>query len=404
MVIMASLPFARRCVCSLVMVPSILVVSSCGDDASAPDYWNDTGGSAGTGGAAGTAGSGGIAGGTGGATGGAGGATGGAGGATGGTGGATGGTGGATGGTGGGSTGQPCDAACTGSSMCDAAGDCVCAPGWELSGGACVASAVSDPAARAKAEVCDRYQASLSAGVTEWIPGTGGGCDPGTVPFEGQVAALRWLNFYRWMLGVGPVQVDPSVAQAEQECAQILNYEFGHSPDPSVQCYTAEGAAACGASLIAQGYGLVGQVNGYAMETEQNLVHRRNVLAVGRAGVWFGASGNSSDMHYGGAYSALPTDPALVAHPGPGLNVRSAVPSRWFVQKGTQGTPPLSARVTVIGTGEDKPMLDYHHYADFNSFDLDGWTPEVDVPYLVELVEDGGAVFAQFETTFVNCP
>ena len=287
--------------------------------------------------------------------------------------------------------------------MCDAAGDCVCAPGWEVSGGACAASPVSAPTARTKAEVCERYAASRASGVTEWVPGEGT-CDPGTVPFEGQAAALRWLNFYRWMVGVGPVQVDPSVADAEQECAQILNAEFSHSPDPSVPCYTAEGAAACGASLIAQGFGLVGQVNGYAMETGQNLIHRRNVFSVGRAGVWFGACGGSSAMHYGGAYPALPTDPPFVAHPGPGFNVRSTVPSKWFVQKGTQGTPAVSARVTVVESGESKTMVDEHHYADFSSFHPDGWTPAVDEAYRVELVEDGGAVFAVFETTFVDCP
>ena len=274
----------------------------------------------------------------------------------------------------------------------------------EAAGSPGVASAISDPAKRKKAEVCSQYAAAKVSGYKEWIAGTGGNCDPGTVPYSGQAAALRWLNFYRWMLGVGPVQVDPATAQGQQECAKILNYSFGHSPAPTVQCYTKLGATACGSSLIAGGYGLVGQVNGYALENDQNLVHRRNVLSVGRAGVWFGASGSSSDMHYGGAYTALSSDPAFVAHPGPGLNVKSAVPTVWFVQKGKASTPKLAARVFVVSTGKENPMKQGHFYTDFSSFSPDGWQPQLDVPYRVELRNDTGALFAQYETTFVTCP
>lgn len=216
-----------------------------------------------------------------------------------------------------------CDAACTGTKMCNDTGACVCAPGWTASGKDCVAIAVSKPATRTKAEVCERYKASLERPAALFKPGTGGECDPGTVPYDAQVAALGYLNFYRWMLGVGPVQVIPSVARAEQECAKILGYSFSHSPPPTTKCYTAAGAAACGASLIAGGFDLMTQFDGYGMEIDQNLIHRRNVLAVGRAGVWAGTSSpGGSAMHYGGAYPALASDPELVAHPGPGPNVR----------------------------------------------------------------------------------
>lgn len=287
--------------------------------------------------------------------------------------------------------------------MCDDS-VCVCAPGWVASGTECLADPVSLPATRTKAEVCARYAADTAAVSPLWQPGTDGECDPGTVPYAAQVAALRYLNFYRWMLGVGPVQVVPEVAQAEQECAKILNYTFGHSPDPSTMCFTMDGAEACGASLIAGGFDLVRQFDGYALEIDQNLIHRRNVLAVGRAGVWAGASGGSSAMHYGGAYPALASDPAFVAHPGPGPNVMNKVPSRWFVQKGTQDIPAVDARVFVAATNEQKPMKRNHHFANFSSFDLDGWSPQLDTPYRVELVDDASTVVATYETTFVSCP
>lgn len=298
-----------------------------------------------------------------------------------------------------------CDDACTGSKMCNDSGDCVCAPGWTASGADCVAVAVSSPATRTKAEVCDRYKAALKRPTALWKAGTGGECDPGTVPYEGQVAALSYLNFYRWMVGVGPVKVIPSVAKGEQECAKILGFSFSHSPPATTKCYTADGAAMCGNSLIAKGYDLMTQFDGYGMETEQNLIHRRNVLSVGRAGVWAGTSTpGGSAMHYGGSYTALASDPEFVAHPGPGPNVRARVPKRWFVQKGTKTIPAVDARVFVVATGAEKPMTRYHHYKDFSSFDLSGWTPAVDTPYRVELIDDTNATVASFVTTFVDCP
>lgn len=298
-----------------------------------------------------------------------------------------------------------CDAACTGTKMCNDTGACVCAPGWTAAGKDCVAIPISKPASRTKAEVCDRYKAAQKRPAALWKAGTGGECDPGTVPYDAQVAALSYLDFYRWMVGVGPVQVIPSVAKAEQECAKILGYSFSHSPPATTKCYTADGAAACGASLIAGGFDLMTQFDGYGMEIDQNLIHRRNVLAVGRAGVWAGTSSpGGSDMHYGGAYPALASDPELVAHPGPGPNVRARVPSRWFVQKGTKTIAAVDARVFVVATGEEKPMKRYHHYTDFSSFDVSGWTPAVDTPYRVELIDDAKVKVAEFVTTFVDCP
>ena len=49
-------------------------------------------------------------------------------------------------------------------------------------------------------------------------------------------------------------------------------------------------------------------------------------------------------------------------------------------------------------------MLLGHHYADFNSFSLDGWFRAVDMPYRVELNDDAMQLFASYETTFITCP
>ncbi|HPY18397.1 MAG TPA: hypothetical protein PLM08_12020 [Polyangiaceae bacterium] len=298
-----------------------------------------------------------------------------------------------------------CDDACTGAKMCNDQGECVCAPGWTASASQCVATPLSHPATRTKADVCARFAEASQKPTALWKAGGGDECDPGTVPYEAQVAALNYLNFYRWMVGVGPVQVLPKIAKAEQECAKILGYSFGHSPPPTTKCYTDEGAAACGASLIASGYDLMTQFDGYEMEIDQNLVHRRNILSVGRAGVWTGTSiPGGSAMHYGGSYPALDSDPEYVAHPGSGPNVLSRVPKRWFVQKGTKSIPALDARVVEVGSGTEKPMKRNHHYKDFSSFDLSGWSPVVDTAYRVELIDDDGVVFSTFETVFIQCP
>lgn len=310
-----------------------------------------------------------------------------------------------TGASAGGTTGKPCDPTCTGTKLCDDGGMCVCAPGFVFDGTDCSPEPISDPTTRTKDEVCAHLAAATVPPAAEWLPGQGGICDPGTVPFDAQVATLRYLDFYRWMIGVGPVQVDPAQAQAEQECAVMLGYYFGHDPTPDVMCYTELGAQGCGNSLIAGGYGLVGQVDGYALETGQNFIHHRNVLSVGRAGVWFGASGGSSDMHYGGSYSPLPTDPRFVAHPGPGLQVMSKVPlGWWFVESGTEATPAVDARVYEKESMTELPMIRQHHYAEFSSFQTDGWMPVADTTYHVDLVDDAQTVYVSFDTTFIQCP
>ena len=288
--------------------------------------------------------------------------------------------------------------------MCNADA-CVCAPGWVARGTDCVAGEVTKPDARTKAEVCARYAEAKAAPATLYTPPGGGEqCAVGPLPYPSQVAALAYLNFYRWMVGVGPVQVVPNEGQGQQECAKILESTFGHDPPPTAPCYTPLGAASCGNSLIAGGFTAVTQFDGYGMEVEQNLVHRRNILAVGRAGVWVGSTGRSSNMHYGGAYPALASDPAFVAHPGPGIVVRERVPARWFVQKGTASIAAVDARVTEVASGTSKPMKRNHHFNDFSSFDPDGWQPQVDVAYRVELVDDAATVVGSFTTTFVDCP
>ena len=109
-------------------------------------------------------------------------------------------------------------------------------------------------------------------------------------------------------------------------------------------------------------------------------------------------------MHYGGSYPALETDPAFVAHPGPGFNIAGMVPSQWFVQAGTADTPPLEARVFGVDSEEEMPMRLEHHFSNFSSFAPDGWSPTLDIPYRVELYDDMGALFGSYETTFIRCP
>ena len=310
----------------------------------------------------------------------------------------------AGGGGGGDNTGLPCDPECRGAMMCNDDGQCVCAPGWGLGDETCEAVTVSDPATRSREEVCARWEEDRMFATPLWTPGTGDMCDPGTVSFEAQVSGLRWLNFWRWMLGIGPVQVAPEVAEAEQQCAKLLGFEFSHSPSPETPCYTEEGAAACGASLIASGHGLTGQLDAYAMEVDQNLVHRRNVLSVGRAGVWLGDAGGPAAMHYGGSYPALESDPEIVAHPGPGLMIASMVPRTWFVQAGTTTIPPVDARVFVADTDEEMPMTRGHYFGDFSSFSPEGWTPQLDTPYRIELIDETNTPLATWQTTFITCP
>ena len=60
--------------------------------------------------------------------------------------------------------------------------------------------------------------------------------------------------------------------------------------------------------------------------------------------------------------------------------------------------------VFVKSTMEEKPMKRQHHYNDFSSFELDSRSPDLEVAYVVRLVDDQSAVFAEYEAMFIECP
>jgi len=222
---------------------------------------------------------------------------------------------------------------------------------------------------------------------------------------EAQLTALGYVESYRRLSGVGPVEINGAVAAEQQECALLMhaNNNISHSPPAEWLCYTEAGAAAAGSSLIAWGFSSAAStVDAYVQETISGLPHRRNVLSVGRAGVLFGHAGSGGCMRYGGSYTALGTDPEYVYQPNPGFAPIAVFSSRWSVQPGTGGSATFTTQIFRESNDEELPVTQLASGSSLTSWQLDGWSVELDETYRVVLTGDVGV--REYTTTPIQCP
>ncbi len=242
-------------------------------------------------------------------------------------------------------------------------GACACDPGFELRGDACVAPDPGDPAARAEADVCQRYQDSQRA-ITpnNWTPGATA-CDPGVYPQAAIDAGVERINLYRWLAGLSPLDDRPELNQASQACAVVQRGNGGltHYPDENTPCYTPEGAAAAGHSNIAGGYATSSHaVDGFMEDIySAELGHRRWILYPPFGWTGFGhVEGYYCQWVDFGRAAPNPLRPDFVAWPNPGFTPLDLVPPTWSFASSTLG---LSAQttVTLLRDGEELTLESY---------------------------------------------
>jgi hypothetical protein len=174
---------------------------------------------------------------------------------------------------------------------------------------------------RDAAAVCRHWRAERVDPNVEWepTPDSNDTCDPGRTTDAAQQAALRRVNAYRWLVGLGPVRLAPHLYAQQQACATLL-FALGHldhHPPATAPCYTPEGAAGCGSSNLALGTSLAGSVDLYVQDSGvASLGHRRWVLSPTLAETAFGIKGAMSCM-FTFSWSGS-EDPDFVAWPPPG--------------------------------------------------------------------------------------
>jgi len=298
-----------------------------------------------------------------------------------------------------------CDLDCGPQALCDPAIEaCVCIPGYQGDSTACTPEPVADPATRSRQDVCEAWLADRSGVAIGWNT-NGDPCDAGTLSYEAQVTALGHVESYRRLSGVGPVEIIAEAAAEQQECALLMhaNGNISHSPPPEWRCYTEAGSAAAGTSLIAWGFASAAStVDAYVKETISGLPHRRNVLSVGRAGVFFGHAGSGGCMRYGGAYAPLDSDPEYVYQPNPGYAPIAVFSSQWSVQPGTGGSATFTARIFRESDNEELPVDQLSSGSALSAWQPDGWTVQIDESYRVVLAGDVGT--REYTTTPILCP
>ncbi len=237
-----------------------------------------------------------------------------------------------------------------------------------------------------------------------------GDADPGRVD-----DAVRRLNFYRWLCGLGPVSADDDTNNTQaQLCAVTSAWNpagyMAHTPDPSAICYTSEGAFGAGHSNIAWGvHSGPTMIDQFMIDrgNETTLGHRRWCLypPLGQVGAGIYHGGGSGSGFYGGAAclkvmatggggSGSPR-PDVVAYPPAGYVPVGLTTAMWSIAGGgltggvdvtiTRGSDGTIMPVTVQG-------LDDGYGARTMAWSLDGWTPDASEDYQVEVTDGTSTV------------
>ena len=184
------------------------------------------------------------------------------------------------------------------------------------------------------------YSASENYAANMAWTGSVASCVPGTTSATFKDDVLRRINFYRALAALpGDVVFDPVKSAKAQQAALMMsrNNTLNHFPPTTWECYTADGAAAAGASNLAYGTYGPGAVNGFMVDpgSGNELLGHRRWLMYSRA-----ASMGTGDIPGDGAYAQtnaiwvmgdpkpIPT-PQFVAWPNRGFVPFPVLPARW---------------------------------------------------------------------------
>jgi hypothetical protein len=301
---------------------------------------------------------------------------------------------------------------------------CVCDEGFQMSGSDCEAEEVVEPASHTKAEVCRRYQESASVSPNYFVAGTSGQCDPGTLTQAGIADSVRRLSFYRWLCGLAPVSATNNTYNNQaQYCAVTSAWNAAnisaHNPDPSATCYTAEGADGASTSNIAWGRSMSGPslidqfIDDWGNDT--TLGHRRWCLmpSLGQVGVGiyhnsqtqYGSAGCLKVISTGGG-GGSPPPAGYIAYPPAGFVPRALASGTLWSLSNSGITGDVTVTMTEMSTSTVmpvtmKPLTGNYGGLETLAWALQGWTPEANEVYKVEVTD--GTDTVTYEVKPVDC-
>ncbi|MBI5495351.1 MAG: CAP domain-containing protein [Deltaproteobacteria bacterium] len=274
-------------------------------------------------------------------------------------------------------------------------------------------------AALSDAEACARWQEGRAVNAASpFQAGSGGQCDPGSVTREGLDDALRRINLYRAMDGLGPVTDDASLNTLDQACALVSAWNpagpAAHFPPSTSTCYTPEGASGAGQSNIAWGPGSPPDgIDQFMVDwgNEETYGHRRWILnpPLQPVGIGFYQGGNNYGSAmclgvFGGGNTGPNPDWYVFPPAGP---VPSAM-ADWEMTFSTSryNYSGASVQVTRLSDGAELPtefhILQGSYGQGAAALRRTGWAPQVGQAYrvVVTLVE---ATTISWEFHVVQC-
>lgn len=297
---------------------------------------------------------------------------------------------------------------------------CVCGPGFTGDGMTCTPVTPGSPESRTPAEVCTAWTAAQTrreSGDGFTVSATT--CDPGTLSRTALDDALARLNFFRWLVGLGPVTDSAAGNDTAQACSVISAWNAAgpaaHFPAATAACYTPNGAAGAGSSNIAWGArDAVDAIDLWMIDSgnETTFGHRRWLLnpPLNPVGIGHYRGGNN----YGSAScigvfgsSGSGPSPGFVAFPPPGSSPTALTQWPWTIH----GNLPLSGASVTVTRLTDGQVMTTH-------FDIlqggygqptvavvrDGWTPVAGETYHVRLAGTGGLGVVEYDVKPTDCP
>jgi hypothetical protein len=243
-------------------------------------------------------------------------------------------------------------------------------------------------------------------------------CDPGQVSRDALDDALARLNFYRWLVGVGPTSDTVPENDIAQHCAVVSAWNpagpSAHFPPATSTCYTPAGAQGAGSSNIAWGAGGAASAMDLWMAdygNESTFGHRRWLLnpPLGPVGIGHYRGGNNYGSAecirvFGGSGGGGVTPPPVVAFPPPGFSPAEYSQWVWTVQGDLPSSPTVT--VTRVSDGAVLPtqyeVLNGGYGQPAAKLTRTGWSPAAGEAYHVVLAGSSGTV--SYDVKPVNCP
>lgn len=183
-------------------------------------------------------------------------------------------------------------------------------------------------------------------------------------------AMTEMTNFYRWLIGLKPLQSGSFHTDAMQKAALVRNWDFNHQvdaankPEDMDQALWDEGAEVYH-NIIAMGYSPIDAVTGWLNEgyslsrsSWDTIGHRMALIGAPVSGEQFGYSGRVAIGVMTGASNSF--DRAFAAFPAPGpmpLNVVNADEAAWTVELNSDvlSVPDgnaVTVTITELSSGE----------------------------------------------------